>query len=188
MTFWTYLLNYWMYLLPDAMMIVVGWWYWRRSRHPGFALFIAAFVLNLTVTLWTVLVNFSGGFNRLMPSMFLLWQLSPIIVCVLMILGLRLFFITIRPQQTTMERKSVAPTDWARVKQKGVGIIGGGLIVAGIATVIRGVQFMTQYNGQLADLGAGPGAILVGILCVGLSVHPRSPLGKRETPRQPEDL
>ncbi len=188
MTYWLYLLSYWMYLLPDVMMIVAAWWYWRRSRHAGFALFIAAFTLNLAVTLVMVLVSFSGGFYRLMPSFQAWMQASPIIASVIMIIGLRLFFVNVRPQWTTMKRKNVAPTDWARVKQKGVGIVGGGLIIAGLATVIRGIQFMTQYNGQFADLGAGPGAILVGILCVGLSVHPRSPLRKPDTRKPPENL
>jgi hypothetical protein len=72
------------------------------------------------------------------------------------------------------------------MKAKYLGILGIVLIAAGILTVIRGVQSIRYYNGELADLGAGPGAILIGLMCVTLARHPRSPFRRPPNAGRPK--
>lgn len=172
-------MNYLIYLLPDAVVLAVALSFWSRSRHPGFAWFAAAFAIKLAHSLLLLFPYSLGGPSRYRFGIFLLFQVSLVMSYVMMVIGLRRFFATVTPKPESVIGKTVAPVDLATVKRQAVGIIGVGLILAGVATVIRGINFITAYNGELADLGAGPGAILVGLMCVGLAVHPRSPFRKR---------
>ena len=70
---------------------------------------------------------------------------------------------------------------WPQTKRRVFGMIGVGLILGGIYTILRGLVLMSQFNGEVADLGAGPGAVVVGVMCVALAYHPRSPLNKMDS-------
>lgn len=169
-----------LYLLVYLAPAIAALYCWRRSRHSGFAWIAAGYggyVMYPNAIVYLVM-PFATRPNPMVLMQSLLW--FQILFPLLMIVGLRSLCASLpaksRRQPDSPAQELQTPLDWRSLKKKCVGVIGVGLTLAGIATVVRGIHFIQQYNGELADLGVGPGAIVVGLMCIALAVHPRSPL------------
>jgi hypothetical protein len=169
----------------NAIVFAVALRFWFRTRHIGFAWVSAAYGLTvvspfLTQYIFKMLRQFGSSFFNV------IWFLViPTASAILIILGLRSFAFSIGPPPEMLPNfdrpNPRPPIPWSEVKRRGFGAIGVGLILGGILTIIRGVNFMLSPGGEVADLGAGPGAIVVGAMCVALAFHPRSPLNTTDS-------
>ncbi len=169
------------FVVINGIVLAVAVRLWFRTRHIGFAWFSAAYGL-------TMASPFMLGFLYSMlrqsgPTSFsFVWLLTiPTSIGILIILGLRSFALSIGPpppatSPTGDQAEARPPIQWSEVKRHGFGGVGVGMILGGILTIIRGISFMLSPSGEVADLGAGPGAIVVGAICIALAYHPRSPL------------
>jgi hypothetical protein len=185
-----------LYLLIHVAPAIAAFYFWRRSGHSGFAwiaagygsyvlyphlisIFVMSFGLSLNSMTFTQLIY---GFQPLFP--------------ILMIVGMRSLFVSLSaelpPQPDSLVAEPSTPPNWPEFnwpefKRKSFAVAGIGLMLGGAFTIFRGIILMMNVNGELADLGAGPGAIVVGGLCLALAFHPRSPLNAAETRDQPTE-
>jgi hypothetical protein len=143
------------------------------------SIFVMSFGLFFNSTTFTQLIF---GFQLLLP--------------LLMIFGLRSLFVSLpaklQPRPDSLAAEPSTPPNWPEFnwpefKRKSFAVAGIGLMIGGAFTIFRGIILMMNVNGELADLGAGPGAIVVGGLCLALAFHPRSPLNAAETRDQPTE-
>ena len=173
---------YLMYFLLDGMCIFLTFAFWRRTEHPGFGWFTAAFVSQIVFQLLTLYASSLGTmYSAFGGLIYVLYFMPKGVFSVLAVAGLLSFQSTLAPRRRGAPADIALPAfDWTTIKRRGIGIIGVGLILAGIYTVLQGINYIQQHNGTASDLGAGPGAILIGAMCVGLSLHPKSPFQPRE--------
>jgi hypothetical protein len=169
-------------IIPEALCIALALTLWIRTRHRGFGWFVAAFLVHsLALYLYTFYFQqFISRVSATYVSVFYLLLMVPrLAFLVLVAIGLWSFrHPVLYPQHTTPFK--LPAFNWTTVKRRGVGIIGVGLVFGGIATIVRGLRYMQMYGGEVSDLGAGPGAIIVGMMCIGLSLHPKSPFQERK--------
>ena len=174
------------YLIADVIVCVAALQYWYRSRRVGFAWFAAAFgssgILSLLrySSIWFPSIWYpSVWYGALIMA-------QSILFFVFVVTGLHFLFLAstahdkIDHHPSAKLGRSAAKLSWVIVKRTVFGAMGFALIVAGVVTTIR--SFGQIGNGPIAEqnLGVGPGAFAVGLMCLWLTFHRRSPLRKAD--------
>ena len=170
----TYITAVLLYLfLVNAVVCAAALWYWFRSKKVGFAWIAAAFGLILIMLFSIQFLAGLGGF--LGPYLMWLPLSFPFFFLICMLIGLRFLFVQVSPDHAKADHQSET-NPWVIIRRLAFSASGILLLLLGLSIIVRSMISLAQRQGVDPYLGVGPGALFVGLMCLWLAFHRRSPL------------
>ena len=162
-------------ILLSVLVCALALWYWSRSRRSGFAWISGAFFVAvgpaLSYSVVLLLFGRMGPRSPFFSSIVRLYPavdvLSEILFMIFILLGLQAFLAEfVSTSARPLYRPPSSRTMAVQIRRCFFGITGMILVIVGPSAAWR--------SGSLA--GVGVTAVLIGLVCLWLSLHPQSPL------------
>ncbi len=183
-----------------AIVLVAALSHWIRTADRGFALIAAAFGMGVLHRLFVMFLDFASTFFRMQSNEPIDWRSSDggtatfyigwslvLSICFvgLMIAGLStLSFAVSSEQRKTSGNRGVKQHQripWSEVRRFGFAFTGDCLLVLGVVVMWRGASDLIRGTPGVGILGIGPTSIAIGLMCLWLAYHSKSPLNLQRT-------